>query len=253
MTWIMPVAQFSKVPDAVPASSAGAVEPTQKSRKALPDQDISRPLRFSDLLDIVNPLQHIPIISTVYRAVTGDHISDGARHVGHALYGVALGGPVGMSAMLGYSIGTKIIQDAPQRAVDVAADALPAENDGLADAGPLDLTAPVEENAPVPLAKPELASKLGEARPLLGADIGRTGEIAANRPVDLAVLLAGIPSDSTSNQGTPVEEAAGRKPHIVTAEERVEEIASHSANHLPLEVLKVLQERHATRTSSEQS
>ena len=27
---------------------------------------------FGDILDLINPLQHIPIVGTIYRAVTGD-------------------------------------------------------------------------------------------------------------------------------------------------------------------------------------
>lgn len=47
---------------------------------------------FGDLLDIVNPLQQLPVVGTVYRALTGDTISPGARMIG----GIAFGGPVGM-------------------------------------------------------------------------------------------------------------------------------------------------------------
>lgn len=49
---------------------------------------------FGDLVDLVNPLQHIPIVSTVYRAITGDEISPAARMAG----GAALGGIVGLVA-----------------------------------------------------------------------------------------------------------------------------------------------------------
>ncbi len=50
-------------------------------------------LTFGDILDIVNPLQHIPIISTLYRAITGDEISPAARLAGGTLYG----GPIGFA------------------------------------------------------------------------------------------------------------------------------------------------------------
>jgi hypothetical protein len=49
-------------------------------------------LSFSDLLDVINPLQHLPVISSIYRAVTGDEISLGARLLGGALFG----GPIGI-------------------------------------------------------------------------------------------------------------------------------------------------------------
>ena len=48
-------------------------------------------LDFSDVLDIVNPLQHLPVISSLYRSLTGDDISPVARIAGGALYGGPLG------------------------------------------------------------------------------------------------------------------------------------------------------------------
>lgn len=49
---------------------------------------------FFDFLDIINPLQHIPIISSIYRKITGDEISAGARLIGGGLFG----GPIGFAA-----------------------------------------------------------------------------------------------------------------------------------------------------------
>lgn len=45
------------------------------------------------VLDVINPLQHLPVISTIYRHITGDDISPVARMAGGALYG----GPVGLA------------------------------------------------------------------------------------------------------------------------------------------------------------
>lgn len=42
---------------------------------------------FKDLLDIVNPLQHLPIVGTIYRAVTGDALAPGPRILGGTLFG----------------------------------------------------------------------------------------------------------------------------------------------------------------------
>lgn len=52
-------------------------------------------LQFSDLVDILNPLQHLPLISMAYRSITGDEISAGARVVGGAIYGGGVGVFVG--------------------------------------------------------------------------------------------------------------------------------------------------------------
>ena len=48
-------------------------------------------ISFFDFLDILNPLQHIPIISTVYRNITGDEIDPASKIAGSALYGGPLG------------------------------------------------------------------------------------------------------------------------------------------------------------------
>lgn len=46
---------------------------------------------FADLVDTINPLQHIPVVSSIYRELTGDQISNQARIAGGALYGGAIG------------------------------------------------------------------------------------------------------------------------------------------------------------------
>jgi hypothetical protein len=46
---------------------------------------------FGDLLDIVNPLQHIPIVSTIYRAISGDQIKTFPKIAGDALFGGVAG------------------------------------------------------------------------------------------------------------------------------------------------------------------
>jgi len=46
---------------------------------------------FGDLIDLVNPLQQMPIVGSIYRSLTGDTISTGARLAG----GFLMGGPIG--------------------------------------------------------------------------------------------------------------------------------------------------------------
>lgn len=53
-------------------------------------------LTFESLLDVVNPLQQLPVVGSIYRAVTGDTLSTGARLAGGAL----LGGPLGFASAL---------------------------------------------------------------------------------------------------------------------------------------------------------
>lgn len=46
---------------------------------------------FGDVVDVINPLQHLPVVSMVYRGITGDKLHPMAQIIGGALYG----GPVG--------------------------------------------------------------------------------------------------------------------------------------------------------------
>jgi hypothetical protein len=55
-------------------------------------------MSFGDIVDMLNPLEHIPVVSSVYRAITGDTINPVARVTGDILYGGAMG--IG-SAVLG--------------------------------------------------------------------------------------------------------------------------------------------------------
>ncbi len=51
---------------------------------------------FGDLIDIINPLQHIPVVSTFYRETTGDEISAAPRVMGSTLFF----GPLGLASAL---------------------------------------------------------------------------------------------------------------------------------------------------------
>jgi len=51
---------------------------------------------FADALDIINPLQHLPIIGPIYREITGDTLDPGARLAGSALFGGPMGLAVGI-------------------------------------------------------------------------------------------------------------------------------------------------------------
>lgn len=54
------------------------------------------PFGFGDLVDMVNPLQHIPLINEGYRAITGDEIKPISKIMGGGLYG----GPIGAAGGL---------------------------------------------------------------------------------------------------------------------------------------------------------
>jgi hypothetical protein len=77
---------------------------------------------FSDLVDIVNPLHHIPVIGDIYRSATGDSIQAPSRLMGGILFGGVSGGGTALANiiieeetgtdiagnMIGFATGTRI-------------------------------------------------------------------------------------------------------------------------------------------------
>lgn len=76
--------------------------------------DVDCSISFKDVFDVVNPLQQLPIIGDIYRSLTGDTISAGARVAG----GFLLGGPIGfMTAAVNAGLEAATGADAVEHAV----------------------------------------------------------------------------------------------------------------------------------------
>ena len=57
-------------------------------------------LSFRDVLDLVNPLQHIPLVGNLYRKFTGDTIDPAIRVAGGALFGGPLGAVLSLGSLV---------------------------------------------------------------------------------------------------------------------------------------------------------
>ena len=55
---------------------------------------------FGDLIDIVNPLHHIPLVSTIYEGITGDTIRPSGQIIGGAIYGGFVGAAAGIANVI---------------------------------------------------------------------------------------------------------------------------------------------------------
>lgn len=80
---------FQSLSPASHASAASGTSVYENKQKTWTDGDTAS---FKDLLAIINPLQHIPVVGTIYRAVTGDEIAAMPSIIGGAIFG----GPVGL-------------------------------------------------------------------------------------------------------------------------------------------------------------
>jgi len=86
------------IQSAIPLSAAAPVVPGAAVRAA-PDagtkgagaKDAHSGFTFHDFLNIINPLQHIPVVSTIYREITGDEMKPISGVLGGALFGGVIG------------------------------------------------------------------------------------------------------------------------------------------------------------------
>ncbi len=74
--------------------AVGAASATQAPRK-------SGGMSFGEFLSCLNPLQYVPVVGTIYRAVTGDTIPAPVRAVGALVFSGLTSGPVGIGISLG--------------------------------------------------------------------------------------------------------------------------------------------------------
>ena len=94
------------------AASASGVDPRRYTRfdRSTTEAGSIDNFGFGDFLDLINPLQHIPIASSVYRAVTGEKINPVSRLAGDMLYGGLFG--IGSAVMGGIGAAVDGIMEA---------------------------------------------------------------------------------------------------------------------------------------------
>jgi hypothetical protein len=63
---------------------------------------------FHDVLSVLNPLQYLPVLGTIYRAMTGDQIPDPVRRIGSVIVSAVIGGPVGAAINVATQAAEKI-------------------------------------------------------------------------------------------------------------------------------------------------
>jgi hypothetical protein len=153
---------------------------------------------FHDVLDALNPLQHLPVISTIYHAITGDRPGNVAEIVGDGLYGGLLGlaggiANVALKEATGKDIGDTILSvfthdkagsAAPSKAPEPLPSPPPA-SDAPAPAASASLS-PVASSAPAnkdsaaapPPADPAALKPLAMNRNAIPIDVSERGVMA---------------------------------------------------------------------------
>lgn len=156
-----------------PSKPAVAGAPAVTAKAATKESEFG----FDDLLDIVNPLQHFPVISTIYKHLTGDKIGVPEKILGDTLYGGLMGlassvGDALFTELTGKSVGDTIYDyvmgdDNAQTGVASAADknpvaVKPASSDDIALPSFSFLDSDSEDETPV-MPSPEVAQRATQA------------------------------------------------------------------------------------------
>jgi hypothetical protein len=132
---------------------------------------------FGDILDVLNPLQHIPVVSSIYRAVTGDEIAAAPRAIGSALFG----GPVGLIA----AISNQVVE--AETGSDIAGTALAmlSGGDGLGS----ETAAPGQTDRAISTEPQQVTMVESVQNFPANAQQTYPGQIAAQQPLTAASLL----------------------------------------------------------------
>ena len=139
-----------------PPVSLPTVSAVQTVATAPKDGEKDGSLTFHEILSALNPLQYLPVIGTIYRAVTGDTIPEGLRIAGSFVFSGLTGGPLGMILNAAATLAEKITGIDPEAIGRDIADSLglgsskPAPASTVAAAAPPAAAATVEAGAAEP-------------------------------------------------------------------------------------------------------
>ncbi len=191
---------------------------------------------LADFIDIINPLQHIPVVSTVYRHLTGDEISPGARLAGGTLFG----GPVGFAGALadtiyedatGTNIGDTVMAAVFGSPDDPSAGSALASADAVQDGVPQAVqwqavvppeataqtnTSPLSAVQPSGVQTAALMSDAAPMMPIRAAGDSRISPLFAAQPVGspLASVQPILPGQPAGTQTSPAQVAAQGVPNL---------------------------------------
>ena len=150
---------------------------------------------FQDLLDVINPLHHLPVIGSLYRAITDDEIAPAPRMAGGALFGGVIGFVAGLvNAVIEDETGSDLGEKA------LALIGIGGDTTAVAQksAGPTE-TAPASSQPSAPISgKPAIETAALAVAPGTGAP----------RPTDAAAPVSARQSGAPGGTGTPIVSAS---------------------------------------------
>ncbi len=158
-------------------------------------------MSFWDVLDVVNPLQHIPGVNKIYQAITGDTIKAPAKIAGAALFF----GPIGIAVAAADAVVEKVTG---KDTLDNVASALGLEKDDApAEDDPFTVTAQrlprTADATPVSEPAPPVAEKIA-----VPAAAGQPVDLSSGQAALLESLMGGARTAAPAAHASPVAPTA---------------------------------------------
>lgn len=157
---------------------------------------------FSDFLDMINPLEHIPVVSSIYREITGETINPVSRVVGNIIYGGPMGIASGVLAAAGGAAEATFEQSTGKDSIGNVIAAL---------FGPDEKTAPQTQLADAGNAAPPAAGPASAGTPTLtSAQINARAKLTASAVAAAAAssAQASMPTIGTSSPAAQMTSAS---------------------------------------------
>ena len=151
---------------------AAALPPPPPPKPAATASNDSSPLTFGDIIDTINPLQHIPLVDALYRRITGDTIRPQGQILGGLLYGGLIGGAVATASVILHEttgidpeeeILTALLGDDSAHPAATAGAAAPAKSDPATKTPPVQTASLEAASAPTTPAPAASATVCGGA------------------------------------------------------------------------------------------
>lgn len=176
-------------------------------------------MTFGDLLDIINPLQHIPIVSTIYRMVTGDGIGVGPRLAGDTLFGGLPGLVAGaMVAAFESTEGHTVETQIAKLLGGGAPDTKPAPAQQIAAAAPAGSPEPAAPTPPEPhapaVARPPGPPLFTAKHPIAPFPAAAGAARAMPAPTTAPARPAAAPEAAAGTASAPADKAAAERRRI---------------------------------------
>lgn len=153
-----------------------------------PNDDSDTGFSFSDFIDMVNPLQHIPVVGTLYRQITGDTINTVPKIAGDTLYGGLEGFAGSVADTIFEKVTGKSFGDTAYEVADNLIHGRAPFNDGTPAAGDASGTTAVASNA-----SPSLLDRIENFFSSSPAQAPVTA-LASNAPID--TTATSVPSNA---------------------------------------------------------